>query len=183
MCTCRGVGIWTLEDALAADIDRRETLAAILATIMVPLTGAAGLTADSASAADLPLQPRQFLELSARLCDMPVRGTALADSIQGALIERHAADRLIELAKLVQNSAATDVERWQSDPKTKELAKDIISVWYSGLTGQGDKQRVVTHESALAWRATSYAKPPGTCGEFGDWTARPAGSAVLEGRP
>ena len=76
-----------------------------------------------------------------------------------------------------------DVGRWQSDPKTKEIAKDIISVWYSGLTGQGDKQRVITHESALAWRATGYAKPPGTCGEFGDWTARPAGSSVLEVRP
>ena len=67
-----------------------------------------------------------------------------------------------------------DVDRLVASSGLDELVKSIVSVWYSGLLGTGERTRVLAYEDALAWRATGYAKAPGTCGEFGDWITRPS---------
>jgi hypothetical protein len=76
-----------------------------------------------------------------------------------------------------------DVDRLVASSGLDKLAKSIISVWYSGLLGTGETTRVLAYEDALAWRATGYAKAPGTCGEFGDWITKPPTALAGERRP
>jgi Membrane bound FAD containing D-sorbitol dehydrogenase len=54
-----------------------------------------------------------------------------------------------------------DVDRLVASSGLHRLAESIVSVWYSGLFGTGEKARVLAYEEALAWRATGYAKAPG----------------------
>ena len=105
----------------------------------------------------------------------------MADAIQNALVDHYSAVDFRRIAEHLHSATPQDVDRLVAS--LLKLAKSIISVWYSGLLGTGEKTRVFAYEEALAWRATGYAKAPGTCGEFGDWITKPPSAADRERRP
>src|SRR5271165_2444536 len=148
--------------------DRRELLTQLLAAA---LATAAPWPRSDASAAALPLARERFVELSAKLCAMPLDDGALGDAIQNGLAGEHAAEELRRIAELLQAATPEEVERLFAGSGLQELAKSIVSAWYSGKLGTGEETRVLAYEEALAWRATGYAKAPGTCGVFAEWTA------------
>jgi hypothetical protein len=125
-------------------------------------------------AATLPLQRDQFVQLSEKLCAMSIDDKALADAVQTALLDQFAIDDFRRIAELAHSAAPQDIDRLAASSGLEKLAKSIVSLWYSGLLGTGERTRVLAYEEALAWRATGYAKAPGTCGEFGDWIPKPA---------
>jgi hypothetical protein len=156
-------------DAEGGGPDRRELLQRLLAAAL-----AAGLDwRHIAVAATLPLERHRFVELSQKLCAMSIEDEALAGVIQNALADRYSDDDFRRIAELMNSATTQDVDRLVASSGLQDLAKSIVSAWYSGLLGTGDGTRVLAYEDALAWRATGYAKAPGTCGEFGDWMSRP----------
>jgi hypothetical protein len=163
---------------VAGDPHRRKLLTGFLAASLTAVTGWYG----AAIAAALPLSRDRFLELSKKLCSMPIDDGSLADAIQTALVDQYAVEDLRRLADLLNSASSQDVERLVAGSGLHELAKSIVSVWYSGLLGTGERTRLLAYEEALVWRATSYAKAPGTCGEFGDWITKPS-TLFREQRP
>jgi Membrane bound FAD containing D-sorbitol dehydrogenase len=163
----------------AGSLHRRELLQRLLAAGVATAT----CWRDDALAAALPLERDRFIEVSEKLCAMSIDDGSLADTIQKALREQYPADQFTRINDLLQSAAAGDVERLIVLSRLHELAKSIVSVWYSGLIGTGERTRVLAYEEALAWRATAYAKAPGTCGEFADWTREPPDTLDRESRP
>jgi hypothetical protein len=158
----------------AAGPDRRALLARLLALALVDVMfGPHG----GAAAEALPLGRDRFLTLSAKLCAMQVNDQALADAIQNALVGRFAANEWNHIADILGSASPQDVDRLISRSGLRDLAKSIISAWYSGQVGVGEAAHVLAYEEALAWPATGYAKAPGTCGEFGEWSAKPASAS------
>jgi hypothetical protein len=151
--------------------DRRELLARLLA---MALADAMFWPRGGATAEALPLRRDRFLALSAKLCAMQIKDEALADAIQNALVGRFAANELKHIANILESASPQDVDHLISGSGLRDIVKTIVSAWYSGQVGVGEAARVVAYEEALAWPATRYAKAPGTCGEFGEWTAKPA---------
>jgi hypothetical protein len=156
-------------EAAASGPQRRELLQSLLAAALATGTG----WHDAAAASALPLERHRFVELSEKLCAMPIEDGIVADDIQNALAERYTEEDLRRIAELLQSVTPQDVDRLIASSGLLKLAKSIVSVWYSGLLGTGERTRVLAYEEALAWRATGYAKAPGTCGEFGDWIGQP----------
>ncbi len=167
------------EEAAAGGPHRREVLLRLLAAALATTTGWHG----DAVAAALPLERDRFVELSEKLCAMSIDDRSLADVIQMALVDQHAADDFKRIAETLHSATPQDIDRLVASSGLQELARSIVSVWYSGLLGTGDRARVLAYEEALAWRATGYAKAPGTCGEFGDWIAKPPNALNRERRP
>ncbi|HEX5862655.1 MAG TPA: sugar dehydrogenase complex small subunit [Casimicrobiaceae bacterium] len=151
-------------------LHRRELLTRSLAAA---LAASVGWGDRDSIAADLPLERDRFLDLSAKLCGMPIEGGSLADVIQNALAAQYANEEFRRLTELVQYANPQDVERLGAGLEVGELAKSIVSVWYSGQIGVAERTSVLAYDEALAWRATGYAKAPGVCGAFGDWIAKP----------
>jgi len=151
--------------------DRREVLSKLLAAALVIATN---WPRGGALAAALPLGRDRFLEISAKLCAAQLKDGFLGDAIQNALLDHYAADEFKRIANILESAAPEDVERLIAGSGLRELAKSVVSAWYSGQVGTGEAVRVLAYEEALAWPATGYAKAPGTCGVFGDWTAKPA---------
>jgi hypothetical protein len=158
---------------------RRELLQRLLAAALATATG----WHNDAIAAALPLDRDRFVELSEKLCAMSIDDGSLADAIQNALVGQYHADDFNRIAALLHTAAPRDVERLVASSGLHELAKSIVSVWYSGLLGTGERARVLAYEEALAWRATGYAKAPGMCGEFGDWITKPSSTLDRERLP
>ena len=131
----------------------------------------------------LPIEQDRFLEVSEKLCAMSIDDRTLADAIQNALLDQFAADDFRRIAELLHSATPQDIDRLVAGSGLNKLAKSIVSLWYSGLLGTGESTRVLAYEEALAWRATGYAKAPGTCGEFGDWIAKPSTVLDRERRP
>jgi hypothetical protein len=167
------------QDSAAGSPHRRELLQSLL---VATLAAAAGWDND-AVAASLPLERDRFVGLSERLCAMSIEDGSLADAIQNALADQFTDDNFRRIAELLHSAAPQDVDRLVASSGLDKLAKSIISVWYSGLLGTGETTRVLAYEDALAWRATGYAKAPGTCGEFGDWITKPPNALAGERRP
>lgn len=83
-------------------------------------------------------------------------------------------DRVSSLASIIQKPAT----QWGTEMTA--LAREITSVWYTGLIGQGDAARVVTYEGALQFAATqdifivrSYCP-----NRPGFWASQPSGWRV-----
>lgn len=167
------------QEAAAGRLHRRELLRRLLAAALATAT----YWRDDALAAALPLERDRFIEVSEKLCAMSIDDGSLADTIQKALLEQYPADDFTRIDDLLHSAAAWDVERLIAASRLHELAKSIVSVWYSGLLGTGERTRVLAYEEALAWRATRFAKAPGTCGEFGDWSDKPPNAPNRERRP
>ena len=161
----------------AGDPHRREILIKLLAAALTTVTGRSGL------AATLPLGRDRFLEVSEKLCAMSIDDRALADAIQNSLLDQYAADDFRRIAELLHSATPQDIDRLVASSGLHKLAKSIVSLWYSGLQGTGERTRVVAYEEALVWRATGYAKAHGTCGEFGDWITKPPTVLDRERRP
>jgi hypothetical protein len=167
------------QDSAAGSPHRRELLQSLL---VAALAAAAGWDND-AVAASLPLERDRFVGLSERLCAMSIEDGSLADAIQNALADQFTDDEFRRIAELLHSATPQDVDPLVASSGLDKLAKSIISVWYSGLLGTGEAARVLAYEDALAWRATGYAKAPGTCGEFGDWITNPSTALAGERRP
>jgi hypothetical protein len=158
---------------------RRELLQSLLFAVLPNVAG----WHQHAAAATLPLERERFVELSEKLCALSIHDRSLANTIQNALTDQYTDDELRRIAALLHSAAPQDVEGLLASSGLHKLAKSIVSVWYSGLLGTGESARVLAYEEALAWRATGYAKAPGTCGEFGDWINQPLGALDRERRP
>jgi len=166
------------QDSAAGSPHRRELLQSLL---VAALAAAAGW--DDAVAASLPLERDRFVGLSEKLCAMSIEDGSLADAIQNALVDKFTDDDFRRIAELLHSATPQDVDRLVASSGLDKLARSIISVWYSGLLGTGETTRVLAYEDALAWRATGYAKAPGTCGEFSDWVTKPPTAVAGERRP
>jgi hypothetical protein len=167
------------QEAAAGGPHRREVLLRLLAAALATTTG----WHDDAVATASPLERDRFVELSEKLCAMSIDDRSLADVIQNALVDQYAADDFKRIAETLHSATPQDIDRLVASSGLQELARSIVSVWYSGLLGTGDRARVLAYEEALAWRATGYAKAPGTCGEFGDWITKPPNALNREPRP
>ncbi len=163
-------------EPVAGSYHRRELLQRLLAAALASMPS----WHNNVLAATLPLERDRFVELSEKLCAMSIQDRSLADAIQNALVDYYAAVDFRNIAEHLHSATPQDVDRLLA---SSNLARSIISVWYSGLLGTGEKTRVLAYEEALAWRATGYAKAPGTCGEFGDWITKPPSVADRERRP
>jgi hypothetical protein len=161
-------------DVAAENPNRRELLKTLLAVALAMVPNS------HAVAGTLPLERDRFVELSEKLCAMSIDDRSLADVIQNALAAQFTDDDLRRIAELLRSDTPQETDRLVT---SSELAKSIVSVWYSGLFGTGERTRVLAYEEALAWRATGYAKAPGTCGEFGDWIKQPPSALDRERRP
>lgn len=102
----------------------------------------------------------------------------MADVIQSAITSDTGADQLTRLAALVGQAPSETVDTLLATSDLKELAERLIAAWYTGMSGAKETRRVLSHDEALAWRATGYANAPGTCGVFGEWTAKPGSIAT-----
>jgi hypothetical protein len=160
--------------AEAGDPDRRALLARLLA---LALADVMFWPSGDAIAEALPLARDRFLAVSTKLCAMQVNDQALADAIQEALFRRFDPNEWKHIGDILESASSQDVDRLISRSGLRDLAKSIISAWYSGQVGVGESAHILAYEEALAWPATGYAKAPGTCGEFGEWSARPAGAS------
>ena len=89
-------------------LHRRELLISWLAAA---LAASVGWGDRNSIAAALPLERDRFLDLSAKLCGMPIEGGSLADVIQSALAAQYANAEFRRLAELVQSADPNDVER------------------------------------------------------------------------
>jgi Membrane bound FAD containing D-sorbitol dehydrogenase len=167
------------QEAAASGPHRREVLLRLLAAALATTTG----WHDDASAAALPLERDRFVELSEKLCAMSIDDRSLSDDIQNALVDQYAAEDFRRIAETLHSATSQDIDRLVASLGLHELAKSIVSVWYSGLLGTGEGARVLAYAEALAWRATGYAKAPGTCGEYGDWITKPPNALDRERRP
>lgn len=83
-------------------------------------------------------------------------------------------ETVVSLAKIIHQPTA----QWPTSMKT--AARQITSVWYTGLIGEGDAMRVVTYEGALQFSATqdifivrSYCP-----NRPGFWASQPSGWRV-----
>jgi hypothetical protein len=148
---------------------RRELLQSLLAATLATASG----WHNNAVAATGPLERDRFLELSEKLCAMSIQDRSLADNIQNALADQYTQEEFGRIAAVLDLADPQDIDRLIANSGLQKLAKSIVAVWYSGLVGTGERTRVLAYEEALAWRATRYSKAPGTCGEFGDWIAKP----------
>jgi hypothetical protein len=157
------------QETVAGGPHRRDLLQSLLAAALATVTD----WHNDAVAAALPLTRDRFVELSDKLCAMSIEDGLLADAIQNALADQYTDDELRRIAELLHAATPDDVDRLVASSGLHKLARSIVSVWYSGLLGTGETTRVLAYEEALAWRATGYAKAPGTCGEFGDWITMP----------
>jgi hypothetical protein len=167
------------QEPAAGSCHRRELLQSLGAAVLATATG----WYIDALAAALPIERDRFLEASEKLCAMSIDDRALADVIQNALLDQFAADDFRRIAELLHSATPQDIDRLVASSGLNKLAKSIVSLWYSGLLGTGERTRVLAYEEALAWRATGYAKAPGTCGEYGDWIAKPPTVLDREHRP
>jgi hypothetical protein len=163
----------------AGYLHRRELLQSLLVAALVN----AANWHNHAAAATLPLERDRFVELSEKLCALSIHDRSPADAIQNALADQYTDDELRRIAGLLHSAAPQEVEALLASSGLHKLARSIVSVWYSGLLGTGESTRVLAYEEALAWRATGYAKAPGTCGEFGDWIKQPPSALDRERRP
>jgi Membrane bound FAD containing D-sorbitol dehydrogenase len=176
--TSRG-GTSAEEDADAGGPNRRVLLQQLLALAFATALDWHDITVATA----FPLDRRRFVELSQKLCAMQIEDGPLAGAIQSALADQYSHDDFKRIAELLHSATPQDIDRLVASSGLQNLAKSIVSTWYSGLLGTGDRTRVLAYDDALAWRATGYAKAPGTCGEFGDWIAQPPTTPDLERRP
>jgi hypothetical protein len=165
------------QDAEAVSPHRRKLLKCLLAAAL------ADGWHNAVVASTLPLERDRFVELSEKLCAMSIDDAFLADAIQNGLADQYADNDFRQIAELLHSAAPDDVARLVTGSGFDKLARSIVSAWYSGLLGTGENTRVLAYAEALAWRATGYAKAPGTCGEFGDWIAKPPSAADREHRP
>lgn len=159
---------------------RRELLLWCLTTVFA---GSVGWGGHNFIAAASPFEADRFIDLSSKLCGMPIEDRSLADIIQKALAARYANEEFWRLAELVKSVDPNDVERLNASSAVWELAKSILSAWYSGRIGVGERTLVLAYDEALAWRATNFAKAPGVCGAFGDWVTKPHGALDHESSP
>lgn len=117
-----------------------------------------------------------FVRVSAALTQRAQLNPVLAELIFDALKREDAG-----FANAVQSftpNVNQPTAQWSSADRA--LSKRILSAWYTGLIGGGDKTRVVTFEGALQFAATqdifivrSYCP-----NRPGFWTTKPAGWSV-----
>jgi len=167
------------QDTEAGGPDRRELVQGLLAAAFAAVPD----WHHQAVAATSQLEPPWFVQLSQKLCAMSINDGALAGVIQKGLANLYSEDDLRRIADLLHSAAAEDIDRLVTSSGFQTLAKSIVSAWYSGFLGSGESTRLLAYEDALAWRATGYAKAPGTCGEFGDWSSPPPTTFDREHRP
>lgn len=117
-----------------------------------------------------------FVRVSAALTQRTQLNPVLAELIFNALTHEDAAFPAAVQAFTPNMTQPT--AQWSKADRV--LAKRILSAWYTGLVGEGDKTRVVTFEGALQFAATrdifivrSYCP-----NRPGFWTAKPAGWRV-----
>jgi hypothetical protein len=177
--TTARAGTSAQEDADAGGRNRRVLLQQLLALAFATAPD----WRDIAVASAFPLERHRFVELSQKLCAMQIGDGPLADAIQSALADQYTDGDFKRIAELLHSATPQDIDRLVASSGLQNLAKSIVSTWYSGLLGTGERTRVLAYDDALAWRATGYAKAPGTCGEFGDWIAQPPNTPNLERRP
>ena len=123
-----------------------------------------------------------FLAVSAILAGRKTLDEALATRLYDALVTSDpsfpaAASALLALI----NERSIDPLRLQGvlDAEHSALAplpRKIVTAWYLGVVGDGDRARVVAFETALnAVAVADVLKPPTYCyGVYGSWTKKPA---------
>lgn len=132
-----------------------------------PVTPSASALASSA--------PADFLTFSSTITGLSLDKSylELSEKIWAALATTpKRADDFRRLITLTINAG----NEWQKAIKDSGMlpyAQEAALIWYTGavnFTSATGGEEVITYDSALAWRACSFTKPPANCGgPFGYW--------------
>lgn len=122
-----------------------------------------------------------FLALSALLAGRPSLDTALAARLFDALrADDPAFAQSVRSLLALINERRIDPLKLQQVLDTEKsllatLPRTVVSAWYLGIVGDGERARVIAYETALnAVIVADVLKPPTYCfGVYGSWTRKP----------
>ena len=151
----------TMQVANAGRMKMVMTRRAVLAGSLVVSAACVSMRLAQASPS-APISVDQFRTLSAKLTgfDAAELDADLAEKYLSALLE---VGRGSELARLIEGQAPS-----------ADVAKDIMTAWYSGVHRTVQGEALVTFNDALIWSSLDFTKPFASCGgETGYWAAPP----------
>lgn len=155
-------------------MDRRTLLQAIAAWSAWRASGLDALAA--------PLPPdalERFMTLSSALTGVAVDDVIASAEVLDAFATPERRASVTALADLVAATPADALDAAIAAKKLDGVANEIVSIWYSGVAGSGDAQKVVLYLNALVWNAMTFAKPMGVCGgPTGYWALPPLQASV-----
>ena len=63
----------------------------------------------------------------------------------------------------------------RNTPRLRRCRAEIVTAWYLGVVGEGERARVVAFEKrSTPWSVADVLKPPTYCyGVYGSWTKKP----------
>jgi hypothetical protein len=153
------------------DAERRMLLQAVAALAAWSASGSANA---AASTAPTDASLAAFLALSATLTGKPIDDKLSAAKVLGVFDTPARRASLLALARLVATTPPADLDTALKSRKLYGLANEIVSTWFSGVTGTGTSQRLVLYLNALVWDAMTFTKPMGVCGgPTGYWADPP----------
>lgn len=126
--------------------------------------------------------PAAFMEVSQALCGRAHREPGLANRLYKAMSEDNA-DFATELDKLASfmRQPGHDVAQLQASLDTAQssfaaLPRRIVTAWYTGIVGDGEKARCIAYEEALmSITVADQLRPPSYAyGIYGSWANQPA---------
>lgn len=137
------------------DIQRRSLMLGAISTLALglPATGWAQTT---------PLSLDAFIQLSAKLCNRPA--TALDRAMAQRILQTLQAQEKLPRLQALQKDPHADIA----------LAKELRSIWFSGLIETPAGVVVAGFTQALAWSSAPFLHAPGSCGgPTGYWAQAP----------
>ncbi len=161
----------------AGDFRATPTPANLLPSPMPP----AGADPEALAAVE-GLEP--FMALSSLLTGFedldPRLGQVYLRSLQADAGSAAGLEQLYEQAGLQGEQAPENFEALEASgifdqAGTRDLADQIITLWYTGVYSEGEEQVVATFVDSLAWKSLTFTKPLTICGSFGFWAQRPRG--------
>jgi hypothetical protein len=159
----------------APDFERRTLLAGLTAALMTACVPSATAQEDVSAAR------RSFAELSNLLTGRSTLDATHADVLYDALVASrpHFDSEVRALLTLMQNRTIDpkDLQRTLDGERSPlaALPRAIVSAWYLGVVGEGERARCVTFESSLSYEIVSdRLSPPSYChGGPASWVEKP----------
>ncbi len=152
---------------MRARVNRRELLLA-----MGALSASLGLGIPRAGAVDAAIDLNGFRDLTFALTGFSSRDPFLPEAFFEAFSTELA--QLAQLHAIVRGKPEAEWDTAIAAAGLGDLAQSLTTAWYTGITGDGDNQTVVSYLDAFVWYAVGYTKPPTKCDtDFGAWAERP----------
>jgi hypothetical protein len=152
------------------ELDRRELLIAV--TTLAAAFGLPGAALAQSAPSVPPLRNDDFANLANLIAGYPPADPDITVQFREAFASEM--DELVQLYDIVRTLPETEWPAAIKAARLGPLVEALVTAWYTGMTGKGNDQRVITYLDAFAWYAVGYTKPPTRCDiSFGAWEARP----------